>query len=77
MVLTIGACARNDDGYPEPINIDEAKIPEVSFTASATTIMQDESVSFEDTATKEPFYYTWVFEGGNPKKSPGAYPVVT
>ena len=76
-IVNFTACSRNDDGYAEPINIDPSKLPEVSFTASATMIMQDESVTFEDTSTKDPFLYTWEFEGGSPTRSTVANPVVT
>ncbi len=76
-LLTLGSCARNDDGYPETIDIDPAKLPEASFTASTTLVMQDESVTFEDTSTKEPFLYTWEFEGGSPTRSTVSNPVVT
>ncbi|MGW9684890.1 LamG-like jellyroll fold domain-containing protein [Flagellimonas sp. 2504JD1-5] len=75
LVLAIGSCT-NDDGYAKTINIDPTKIPEVSFTASATTILQDESVTFEDTSTGDPFLYTWEFEGGNPTRSTEASPTV-
>jgi PKD repeat protein len=48
-----------------------------SFTASETTIVEGESITFTDYSTGNPTSWEWTFEGGDPATSTDQNPVVT
>jgi PKD repeat protein len=56
--------------------IDPTKLPQVSFTASKTSLFQDDSITFSHTSTGDPKFFSWEFEGGNPTVSSMPNPTV-
>jgi len=56
-------------GTPQP--------PAADFTASATTILEGQSVNFTDLTTNGPTSWAWTFNGGTPGTSSSQNPSVT
>ncbi|WP_396591622.1 LamG-like jellyroll fold domain-containing protein [Allomuricauda sp. R78024] len=75
-LLTLGSCARNDDGYPEESNVDSALLPQASFSASATSVEAGSTVTFTNTSINSPSLYTWVLPGATPSYTNEASPTV-
>ena len=50
---------------------------EASFSLSATTICEGESIQFTDTSTDNPDTWSWTFSGGTPNASSDQNPTVT
>jgi len=76
LVVTFTSCEEWDEGYAIDKEVDEALLPQASFTASETSIEPGDSVSFTDTSSNSPYLYTWTFEGGTPSSSNAASPTV-
>lgn len=70
------ACSPNENGYRRESNVDSSLLPDVDFTASATTIFQGETVTFSNTTAGEGLLYSWSFEEGSPTGSSEANPEV-
>ena len=51
--------------------------PAADFSASATTIIQGDTVNFTDLSTNNPDSWSWTFEGGTPAASTAQNPFVT
>jgi len=68
-MIVLTSCSGWDEGYRTELNVDEALLPVASISASATTIVKGETVTFSDNSTNNPGFYTWNFEGGNPSYS--------
>jgi uncharacterized repeat protein (TIGR02543 family) len=76
-------------GYPEPgchgcggpglvfPTVGAPQAPDADFTASPTTVMQGETVTFTDTSAYNPTSWSWTFEGGTPAASTAQNPTVT
>jgi len=71
LLLTFSACSEDNDG-----SVDRNLFPDSALSASATTILKGESITFLDISTNEPTLYTWNFPGGNPTYSNEASPTV-
>jgi len=56
---------------------DVAQAPVAEFSASETTVLYGNSVSFTDESTNNPTSWSWSFEGGTPSTSNSQNPTVT
>jgi len=69
LMIVLTSCTSWDEGYRTEHNVDETLLPVASLSASATTILKGESITFSDNSTNSPGFYTWNFEGGKPTYS--------
>jgi len=51
--------------------------PKADFTASATTILVGDNVTFTDLSTNDPYVWNWTFAGGTPGTSTQQNPAIT
>ena len=54
-----------------------ATAPDAAFTASATSIVKGNTVTFTDNSTESPTSWSWTFEGGTPATSTSQNPTIT
>ncbi|MCG8475919.1 MAG: collagenase, partial [Cytophagales bacterium] len=79
-VFSVTLVASNNYGTDEESKSDFITVsavstsPEADFTASATAIIEGESVSFTDQSTNNPASWSWSFEGGTPETSTLQHP---
>lgn len=59
------------------ITVNTLQAPVAAFTASATTIVKNSSVTFTDQSTNSPTSWSWTFNGGTPSTSTAQNPTVT
>ncbi|MCG8475918.1 MAG: PKD domain-containing protein [Cytophagales bacterium] len=77
VTLTASNAAGNGTAVSKQIIITANTLPpEADFTASATAIIEGESVSFTDQSTNNPASWSWSFEGGTPETSTLQHPTV-
>ncbi|MFC2110262.1 LamG-like jellyroll fold domain-containing protein [Bacteroidota bacterium] len=65
ILLNFASCEKFDGDFALDKVIDEAALPEVSFTASETSIIEGESITFTDTSTKNPLFWNWSLDGAD------------
>jgi PKD repeat protein len=65
-MVTISACKK-----------DKETPPVAEFTASSTSIVKGNAVTFSDQSTGEPTTWSWTFTGGTPASSASQNPAVT
>ncbi|SEP99087.1 PKD domain-containing protein [Hyunsoonleella jejuensis] len=63
MILNLTSCDKVGGDFALDYEADPALLPEVSFSASATTIIEGESITFTDTSTNDPSFWTWSLVG--------------
>ncbi len=64
--------AHGSDSYSSNIQVQavvEQNPPVASFTATANSILEGESVHFSDTSSENPTSWSWQFDGGSPSTS--------
>jgi PKD repeat protein len=69
-----GSDTETKAGY---ITVNPPAPPVADFTASATTIIEGQSVTFTDTSTGNPTSWSWTFSGGTPASSSAQNPTIT
>jgi poly(3-hydroxybutyrate) depolymerase len=74
LLISISSCGDDDTTPPTPPTPNP---PTASFTASATGVLEGDTVNFSDTSTGNPISWSWTFEGGSPETSTEQNPNVT
>lgn len=75
VAMLVFSCT-NDDGYFKGEPKQSALAPEASFSASETSIIEHNSISFTDESTNNASLWTWLFPGGTPNSSNEKNPTV-
>lgn len=63
--VILAGCSASEDGYRKEIVINPDFLPVASFTASATSITEGDSVTFTDTSTNNPTLWSWSLGGAD------------
>ncbi|RPH29034.1 MAG: PKD domain-containing protein [Bacteroidales bacterium] len=71
------ACGTFDYGEVEDYSVNISIPPVANFSASATSIITGQSVTFTDLSTNTPTTWAWSFTGGTPATSTAQNPAVT
>jgi PKD repeat protein len=81
---TVALTATNSAGSDTMTKIDYITVnvyvpdpPVANFTASSTTIVEGQSITFSDTSTNTPTSWSWSFTGGTPGSSTLQNPTIT
>lgn len=65
------------EDYSIVISDESAPVPVAAFSASKTTVVAGESITFTDQSSNSPTSWSWTFFGGTPESSSEQNPVVT